>query len=138
MKLDLSPLFHTSVGFDHLNRFLKEFSSKSQNSGYPPYDIIKISDDYYRISIALAGFLIKNIEIILNESELLISGKKNNDNEKNQFLYKGIANRSFEKKFQLADNIKITGAIFKNGLLNIDLEKITPIAKKPRVIKILE
>ena len=138
MKLDLSQLFHTSIGFDHLNRFLEEFSNKSQASVYPPYNILKISEDNYRISIALAGFMAEDIEITLKEMELRITSKGIKNDDKIQYLYKGIANRAFEKKYQLAENIKISGASLKNGMLSIDLKKTPPLQKKAQKIEIIE
>jgi len=138
MALDLSSLFHATIGFDDLGRILNDFANTEQSNSYPPYNISKINEDKYRISIALAGFLREDITIILEKDILTIksSGKKNNDKE--NFLYKGIAFRAFEKKFQLADNIKINGAYLKNGLLEIDLLKIIPKETKKEVINILE
>ena len=138
MKLDLSPLFHTSIGFDHLDRFLEEFANKSQSSSYPPYNILKISEDNYRITIALAGFIAEDIVITLEEMELKISSKGIKNDDKIQYLYRGIANRAFEKKYQLAENIKILAASLKNGMLNIDLKKESPLKKKTQKIQIME
>ena len=138
MTLDLSSLFHTTIGFDDLARILNNFSNSEQANTYPPYNISKIDDYTYRISIALAGFETNDINIILEKDILTImsSGKKKNINEK--FLYKGIAFRAFEKKFQLADNIKIKEATLKNGLLDIDLLKILPKEVKKEIINIIE
>ena len=126
MTLDLSSLFHATIGFDDIARILNNFANSEQANTYPPYNISKIDDYTYRISIALAGFEINDINIILEKDILTIksSGKKKNISE--NFLYKGIAFRAFEKKFQLADNIKIKEASLKNGLLDIDLLKILP------------
>ena len=137
MTLDLSSLFHTTIGFDDIARILNNFANSEQANTYPPYNISKIDDCAYRISIALAGFETNDIDIILEKDILTIksSGKKNiNEN----FLYKGIAFRAFEKKFQLADNIKIKEANLKNGLLNIDLLKILPKEVKKEIINIIE
>ena len=138
MTLDLSSLFHTTIGFDDIARILNNFANSEQANTYPPYNISKIDDYTYRISIALAGFEIKDINIILEKDILTIksSGKKKNISE--NFLYKGIAFRAFEKKFQLADNIKIKEANLKNGLLNIDLLKILPKEVKKEIINIIE
>ena len=138
MKLDLSPLFNTSVGFDQLNKVLDDFTNNSQVPGYPPYNIIKLSEDNYSITIALAGFLSEDIELTLTDLELKISSKGINNNENFEYLYKGIANRAFERKFQLAENIKVNNAVLKNGMLNIDLIKTPPIKKKTKKIKISE
>ena len=138
MTLDLSSLFHATIGFDDIARILNNFANSEQANTYPPYNISKIDDYTYRISIALAGFEINDINIILEKDILTIksSGKKKNITEK--FLYKGIAFRAFEKKFQLADNIKIKEASLKNGLLNIDLLKILPKEVKKEIINIIE
>ena len=138
MTLDLSSLFHTTIGFDDIARILNNFANSEQANTYPPYNISKIDDYTYRISIALAGFETNDINIILEKDILTIksSGKKKNINE--NFLYKGIAFRAFEKKFQLADNIKIKEATLRNGLLNIDLLKILPKEVKKEIINIIE
>ena len=138
MTLDLSSLFHTTIGFDDIARILNNFANSEQANTYPPYNISKIDDCTYRISLALAGFETNDIEIILEKDTLTIksSGKKKNISE--NFLYKGIAFRAFEKKFQLADNIKIKEATLKNGLLNIDLLKILPKEVKKEIINIIE
>ena len=138
MTLDLSSLFHATIGFDDIARILNNFANSEQANTYPPYNISKIDDCTYRISIALAGFEISDINIILEKDILTIksSGKKKKISEK--FLYKGIAFRAFEKKFQLADNIKIKEANLKNGLLNIDLLKILPKEVTKKIINIIE
>ena len=138
MTLDLSSLFHTTIGFDDIARILNNFANSEQTNTYPPYNISKIDDCTYRISIALAGFEINDIDIILEKDILTIksSGKKKNISE--NFLYKGIAFRAFDKKFQLADNIKVKEATLKNGLLDIDLLKIIPKEIKREIINIIE
>ena len=138
MTLDLSSLFHATIGFDQLNRVFDDFSKSSQSSSYPPYNILKLDNSFYRLSMALAGFSINDIIITLDESILNIksSGKKYPSNE--VYLYKGIAYRAFEKKFRLADNIEIDGAYLNDGLLDIDLIKVVPLKKKPEKINILE
>ena len=138
MTLDLSSLFHATIGFDDIARILNNFANSEQANTYPPYNISKIDDGTYRISIALAGFEINDIDIILEKDILTIksSGKTKNIGE--NFLYKGIAFRAFEKKFQLADNIKIKEASLKNGLLDIDLLKILPKEVKKEVINIIQ
>ena len=138
MTLDLSSLFHATIGFDDIARILNNFANSEQANTYPPYNISKIDDYTYRISIALAGFEISDINIILEKDILTVksSGKKKNISE--NFLYKGIAFRAFEKKFQLADNIKIKEATLRNGLLNIDLLKILPKEVKKEIINIIE
>ena len=137
MTLDLSSLFHATIGFDDLGRILNNFANTEQTNTYPPYNITKINHESYKISIALAGFEAKDISIILEKDVLTIKskGKKNLDEN---YLYKGIAFRAFERKFQLADNIKINDASLKNGLLDINLLKIQPKVIKKEKIKITE
>ncbi len=138
MTLDLSSLFHATIGFDDLGRILNDFANSEQPNSYPPYNILKLNDNKYRISLALAGFQIQDILITLEKDILTIksSGKKKNTNV--NFLYKGIAFRAFEKKFQLADNIKIDSAYLNNGLLDIDLLKIMPKESKKEIIDIID
>ena len=134
MPLDLSSLFLATIDYDDAYKIFQHSLSKSSESKYPPYDIIKINENLYRITLALAGFCKENIEVLVEDNILVIRNiDKDNINNYN-YLYKGIANRSFEKKFQLAENIKIKNASFKDGLLNIDLLKITP--EKKQIVKI--
>ena len=137
MTLDLSSLFHATIGFDQLNRIFDDFSKPNQTGGYPPYNILKLDSNIYRLSMAVAGFSIGDITITLDTNILNIKsdGKKYPPNE--VYLYKGIAYRAFEKKFHLADNIRISGAFLNNGLLDIDLIKVTPAKSKPEEIIIL-
>ncbi len=135
MILDLTPLFHSSVGFEHLNRILKEIAAKTQGSSYPPYNILKIKENKYCISIALAGFKNDEIEITLEDNILKVLSYGAEKKISYEYLYKGIANRAFEKKFQLSENIEIEKASLQNGLLNIDLIKIPP--KRSKALKIL-
>ena len=137
MTLDLSSLFHATIGFDDLGRILNNFANAEQSNTYPPYNIIKINHESYKISIALAGFEAKDISIILEKDILTIKSKGKNNLDEN-YLYKGIAFRAFERKFQLADNIKINGATLKNGLLDINLLKIQPKVIKKETINIIE
>ena len=132
MTLDLSSLFHASIGFDDIAKILNNFANSKQANAYPPYNISKIDEYTFRISIALAGFEAKDIDIILEKDILSVksSGKKININ--GNFLYNGIAYRAFEKKFQLAENIKVNGAYLNNGLLDIDLLKILPKETKKK------
>ena len=137
MTLDLSSLFHATIGFDDLGRILNDFANAEQSNSYPPYNILKLKNNTYRISIALAGFEANDILITLEKDILIVksAGKKKLDEN---FLYKGIAFRAFEKKFQLADNIKISGAYLNNGILDIDLLKILPKEKKKEIIEIID
>ncbi len=136
MTLDLTPLFQSSIGFDHLDSLVAKMSNITGSSSYPPYNITKVEKYSYKITIALAGFEPKNVDIVLAENILYISSRGVEDKNKKEYLYKGIANRGFEKKFQLAENIKVSGAQMTNGLLDINLEKITPKIIQPIRIEI--
>lgn len=136
MTLDLSSLFHTSIGFDHLYKMLEEATNTAASSNYPPYNIIKINELHYRISLAVAGFDKNELEITLYNTLLKIKSVLCKDTKEIHFLYKGIATRSFEKKFQLAENIKIKNVFLDKGLLNIDLLKTNPEPKQPQRIEI--
>ena len=138
LDFDFSPLFRTTIGFDRLSRVLDAALRADEGAvSYPPYDIAQTSDEKYRISMAVAGFSEADIEIVLKEDTLTVKGKRDQDAAGNDnFLYRGIAARSFERRFQLADNIKVTGADLRDGLLHVDLERQVPEEKKPRVIEI--
>ena len=137
MTLDLSSLFHATIGFDQLNRVFDDFSKSNQPGGYPPYNILKLDNNLYRLSMALAGFSIADISITLDANILNIKSDGKNYPTNEVYLYKGIAYRAFEKKFRLADNIRISGAFLNDGLLDIDLIKVTPAKSKPEEINIL-
>ena len=133
---DLTPLLRSSVGFDVFdNIFDSVFNLNESSSAYPPYNIIK-SKNNYTITMAVAGFSEEEIDISLEENELLIRGISTVNNEKIEFLHKGIAARNFERKFQLAESIKVVNASYENGLLNIFLEREIPEHQKPRKIQI--
>ena len=134
---DLSPLFRSSVGFDRMTRLL-ESALKVDDAAlsYPPYNIEKLSDDAYRISMAVAGFGPEDLDITSQENLLVITGKAKKDAENGQYLYRGIAGRAFERRFQLADHIKVTGASLVNGLLHVELVREIPETMKPRTIAI--
>ena len=133
---DLTPLLRSSVGFDVFdNIFDSVFNLNESSSAYPPYNIIK-SKNNYTITMAVAGFSEEEIDISLEENELVIKGISTVSNEKIEFLHKGIAARSFERKFQLAESIKVVNAGYENGLLIIFLEREIPEHQKPRKIQI--
>ena len=134
--LDLTPLYRSTVGFDRLASLLDHtLSTKNTGSGYPPYNIEVLDENQYAITLAVAGFEQGEMEIKVEKGVLTVRGKKDADDSK-QFLHQGIANRSFERKFNLADYVEVTGADLKNGLLNIQLKKEIPEAMKPRTISI--
>jgi Molecular chaperone (small heat shock protein) len=134
---DLSPLFRSTVGFDRLSRLLETaMTGDEAAASYPPYNIEKTGDDAYRITMAVAGFGPEDLEITAQQNSLVVTGKAKKDQETGQFLYRGIAGRAFERRFQLADFIKVSNANLLNGLLHIDLVREVPEAMKPRTIKI--
>jgi molecular chaperone IbpA len=133
---DLTPLLRSSVGFDVFdNIFDSVFNLNESSTSYPPYNIIK-SNNNYTITMAIAGFTKDEVDISVEENELSVKGVSNNSDEKIEFLHKGIAARNFERKFQLADTIKVIDASYENGLLNIFLEREIPEHQKPRKIEI--
>ncbi len=134
---DFSPLYRTTVGFDRIAQLLDAANQNSTNgNNYPPYDIEVTGENRYTITIAVAGFAENELEIHSENGVLQVRGKKEKDETKKQFLYQGIAYRSFERKFQLADYVKVTGANLENGILKIDLLKEVPEAMKPKKISI--
>ena len=134
---DLSPLFRSTVGFDHLSRMLDAAQRLDDTAfSYPPYNIEKLSDDDYRITMAVAGFAEADLDITVHDHTLVISGKVHREDESAQYLHRGIAGRSFERRFQLADFIRVEGANLVNGLLHVALKREVPEQMKPRTIKI--
>ena len=135
--IDLSPLYRSSIGFDRMGSLLDNaLRSQKATVGFPPYDIEATGDDRYAITLAVAGFEESELEIQVEKGELRVRGKKADDSEERSYLYRGIANRSFERKFNLADHIEVSGADLKNGLLTISLLKEVPEAMKPKSIAI--
>lgn len=135
--IDFTPLFRSAIGFDRLASAL-ESADRSEAGGYPPYNIEVTGEDKYRISMAVAGFSGKDLNLHVKESILTVSGAhKDEDKEKGQrFLYRGIATRNFERQFQLADYVRVVDARIEDGLLHIDLVREIPEAMKPRTIEI--
>jgi molecular chaperone IbpA len=133
---DFSPYRRSTVGFDRLFDFL-ESAGRAEQENYPPFDIEKLSDDSYRITLAVAGFKREEIEIVAHQNMLTISGRRGEERGRDgSFLHMGIANRSFERRFELADFVFVTGAELKDGLLSIELAREIPEAMKPRRIAI--
>ncbi|MEH6630293.1 MAG: Hsp20 family protein [Halopseudomonas aestusnigri] len=136
---DLTPLLRATVGFDRMMTMLdtaKRVDTTASN--FPPYNIEKTDEDAYRITMALAGFSDDELEITLKENSLLVIGQKDKEPDQTAtYLHQGIANRSFQKSFDLADHIKVTGANLENGLLIIDLAREIPESKKPKSIPIM-
>jgi molecular chaperone IbpA len=134
---DLSPLFRSTVGFDHLSRMLDAAQRLDDTAfSYPPYNIEKLSDDDYRITMAVAGFGEGDIDVTVHDHTLVIAGKTRHDEDQVQYLHRGIAGRSFERRFELADYIRVEGASMANGLLHVALKREVPEQMKPRTITI--
>ena len=136
-NFDFSPLYRTTVGFDHLSSLLNAVSRGDANSNsYPPYNIELFDKDRYRITMAVSGFVEDELELQSEKQTLTVKGSKAADKVERNYLHQGIAGRSFERKFQLADHVEVTGARLENGLLHIDLSREIPEAMKPKVIPI--
>ncbi|HEY1720434.1 MAG TPA: Hsp20 family protein [Magnetospirillaceae bacterium] len=134
---DLTPLFRSTVGFDRLAAMLDAAGRlDDQAFSYPPYNIEKLSDDDYRITMAVAGFGEKDLDVTVKDRSLVVTGKGSHDAQSGQFLHRGVAGRSFERRFELADHIQVKGANLVNGLLHVDLVRVVPEALKPRTIAI--
>ncbi len=132
---DYTPLYRSSVGFDRLFRMLDEAASVEPIT-YPPYNIERLGDDDYRITIAIAGFGPNDVNIEAKGNTLTVTGKKAEKQQTGEVLHQGIAARGFERRFQLADHVEVTGADMDNGLLHITLKRVLPEALKPRQITI--
>lgn len=134
---DFSPLYRSSVGFDRLANMIDSvLTTDTAQNTYPPYNIQKTDEDAYRVSVAVAGFSEDELNIEAREGQLIVAGKKAADDETVTYLHRGIANRAFERRFQLADHVRATAATIENGLLHIDLVREVPDALKPRMIEI--
>ena len=136
---DFAPLYRSTVGFDRMFSMLDQFEGvEDSGSNYPPYNIERTGENAYRISVAVAGFTDADLSINTNENRLAIRGNKQANDEENprDVLYQGIAARTFERSFQLADHVEVKGASLENGLLHVDLVREIPEAMKPRSIPI--
>lgn len=134
---DLSPLLRSSVGFDDLFRMTESLGRFDQSAqAYPPYNIEKLGEDDYRITLAVAGFAPEELDVTVQDRSLTVSGKAADEDNEREFLHRGIAKRAFERTFRLADTIKVDGASFENGLLVISLKREVPEHMKPRQISI--
>ena len=136
-RFDYSPLFRSTVGFDRLMNLLESTARLDDASqGYPPYDIQKIDDSTYGITIAVAGLGEEDLHVETREDTLIVSGDRREDEKDRAFLHRGIAGRAFRRTFQLADYVRVVGARLENGLLHIDLVREIPEEMKPRTIEI--
>jgi molecular chaperone IbpA len=134
-QFDFAPLYRSTVGFDRLAQLLDSVGGL-EAEGFPPYNIERLGDNEYRITMAVAGFTKDEFHIEVKESSLVVSGQKAAEDKQRVFLHRGIAARSFERRFQLADHVEVKGANLENGLLHVDLVREIPEAMKPRTIAI--
>ncbi|WP_111640598.1 Hsp20 family protein [Marinimicrobium alkaliphilum] len=135
--LDFSPLYRSAIGFDRMASLLDNLSRNEQSQpSYPPYNIELTGEDKYRITMAVAGFDRSELTLEVNQNTLTVSGSKNDDEQERQYLHQGIAARTFERRFQLADHVEVKSASCENGLLHIDLVREIPERLKPRTIEI--
>jgi molecular chaperone IbpA len=134
-QFDFAPLYRSTVGFDRLVQLLDSVGGVDAD-GYPPYNIERLGDNEYRITMAVAGFAQDELNVEVKEQSLLVSGHKKPDEKDRTFLHRGIAARSFERRFQLADHVEVKGADVKDGLLHVDLVRNLPERMKPRSIAI--
>ena len=135
---DFAPYRRSTVGFDRLFDMLENSNASQAGENYPPFDLVKLGDNQYRIELAVAGFKPDEIDITAQQNVLIVTGRKGEDGEHkgSDFIYRGIANRSFERRFALADHIQVRAADLKDGLLSVDLVREIPEAMKPRKINI--
>ncbi|MFN3935995.1 MAG: Hsp20 family protein [Gemmobacter sp.] len=136
-NFDLSPLYRATVGFDRLADLMdRALTGDATQATYPPYNIEKTAENAYRISVAVAGFAPEELSVEVRENTLHIAARKAEETTDRTFLHRGIATRAFERRFALADHVKVTGARHENGMLHVDLVRETPEALKPRRIEI--
>ncbi|WP_375229229.1 Hsp20 family protein [Roseobacter sp. S98] len=134
---DFAPLYRATVGFDQIADLMdRVLTNEGSQPSYPPYNIEKLDDDAYRISIAVAGFSDADLSVEVRENALIVSARKADEKAERSYLHRGIATRAFERRFHLADHVKVTGAAHVDGMLHIDLEREVPEALKPRQIAI--
>ncbi len=135
--IDFSPLYHSAIGFDRMASLLNSAHRLDQGGGFPPYNIKRTGEDNYQITMAVAGFSEADLDITTENNRLLVTGERADDQgDEGDYLYRGIATRSFEKRFNLADHVRVKGARLDNGMLHIDLEREIPEAMKPKSIAI--
>ena len=137
MQLDFTPLYRSTIGFDRLAQLLDGVATfDNEVASYPPYNIERLGDNEYRITMAVAGFRADEIKLEVKESTLSVRGEKMSEPKEREFLHRGIAQRSFERRFQLADYVEVKGADLKDGLLHVDLVRNLPERMKPRTIPV--
>lgn len=132
---DFAPFRRSTIGFDRLFDLLENDNTGMAGENYPPFDLVKVDDNHYRIDLAVVGFQADEVDITAQQNQLVVTGKKRDDNG-SEYIHRGIATRSFERRFGLADHIQVTGADMKDGLLSVELVREVPDAMKPRKIAI--
>jgi molecular chaperone IbpA len=133
---EFAPFYRSAIGFDRLFQLLDQSAGYDSESTYPPYNIERTGENAYRITLAVAGFAQNELTIEVKEQTLSVAGEKAPESAERTYLHRGIAARAFERRFQLADHVDVTGANFENGLLHVDLVRNVPESKKPRTIAI--
>ena len=136
-NFDFAPLYRSTVGFDQIASMMdRALTAETGQTSYPPYNIEKLEDDAYRVSIAVAGFTDADLSVEVRDRSLIVSARKADEDENKTFLHRGIATRAFERRFHLADHVQVTGAAHVDGMLHIELHRQVPEALKPRQIQI--
>jgi len=135
-SFDFAPLFRTAIGFDRLARLMDNAAATADAPSYPPYNIERVSDDAYRLTMAVAGFRAEDLDIVVKDNTLVVSGRVAQDTPRHEVLYRGIAGRAFERRFVLADHMVVEGADLRDGLLHVGLKRVVPEALKPRRVAI--
>jgi len=136
MTLDFAPLFRTAIGFDRMARLANSAQEAANAQSYPPYNIERTGEDSYRLTMAVAGFSEDELDLVVRDNTLVITGRVKAEENKGEVLYRGIAGRAFERRFVLADHIVVEGADLSNGLLHVGLKRVVPESLKPRRIAI--
>ncbi|MGO2958286.1 MAG: Hsp20 family protein [Acetobacter sp.] len=136
MSYDFAPLFRSAIGFDRLAQVMDTAARTAASPSYPPYDIAKTGNDSYSLTMAIAGFGADDIELVVQDNTLVVSGRVSEPQNEGEILHRGIARRAFERRFALADHVEVTGAEMNNGLLRIAVRQIVPEALKPRRIPV--
>lgn len=133
---DFAPLYRSTIGFDRLVQMLDSMAGSTEDTGYPPYNIERLGENSYRITMAVAGFSKNEITVEIKEQSLTVRGEKAPEDKERHFLHRGIAARSFERRFQIADYVEVVGADLTDGLLHIELKRNLPERMRPRTIEI--
>ncbi len=137
-RFDFSPLYRQTIGFEHLANLIEQLATNDGENGFPPYNIERLGENEYRITMAVAGFSNHDLNIEVKEGTLSVRGEKSLEDQDRQYMHRGIAARNFERRFKLADYVEVSGATLENGLLHVDLKREIPEAMKPRTIKIVQ